>query len=147
MKGGKVQRSTQPIIPSSSGNKMEGVKTLILLLCAAVAASGQLRHGDFTIRVDPTAAVQANTEVPFEIRVTDALHKPVLGATVTLQIETENRHAAVRVFKATGTEPGIYIAKPNFPKAGGWSVYIQVRRGNDISARTFEYTVPSSVSP
>lgn len=147
MKGGKVQGSTHPDIASSPGNKLEGVKTLILLLCAAVVAWGQLRHGDFTIRVDPTAVVQAATEIPFEIRVTDTLHKPVLGATVTLQIETENRHADVRLFKATGTKPGIYIAKPNFPKAGDWSVYVQVRRGNDISARTFQYTVPSSVSP
>lgn len=128
-------------------DKIKEVKILALLLTLAGLALAQLRSGNFTIRVDPTAAIQANAEIPFEIRVTDDLHKPVINATVTLQVETQDQHTQIKVFKASRTEPGVYVAKPIFPKAGQWSVYVEVRRDMDVSARTLDYSVPETVSP
>jgi hypothetical protein len=127
--------------------KIKGVKVLALLAALASLSLAQLRSGNFSIRVEPTAAVQANVEVPFEIRVTDDLHKPLINATVTLQVETQDQHSQIRVFRAARTEPGVYVAKPVFPSAGQWTVYVEVRRDLDMSARTFDYSVPDSVSP
>ena len=122
------------------------MRTLALLLVALGLSSAQDHQGNFVIRFEPTAALQANAEIPFEIHVSDDLHKPVLNAKVTLQIETL-RHTQVSVFKATATDPGVYVAKPVFPAAGQWSIYVEVRREGQMSARTIDFNVPASASP
>jgi hypothetical protein len=120
---------------------------LVALLVLSGLAWAQLRNGNFTIRFEPTAALQANAEIPFEIRATDDLRKPLLNATVSLQIETQDQHTQVKVFKAAQTQPGVYVAKPTFPEAGRWSVYVEVRRDNAMAARTIDYLIPTSASP
>ncbi|HLH03232.1 MAG TPA: FixH family protein [Bryobacteraceae bacterium] len=121
------------------------MKTFVLLLAAAglLWAQDQDRAGNFTIRFGPDADLQTKVEVPFAIHVTDDLGKPVENAKVTLQIETP-QHTNVQVFKAPATDRGLYVAKPVFPSPGPWSVYVEVRRDGLLSARTLEFTVPSS---
>ena len=119
---------------------------MILLMCAASLAVAQNHEGNFTIRFGPTAELQAKAEIPFAIHVTDARHNPVLNATVTLQIETQQK-TQVSVYKATGTDPGVYVAKPVFPSKGEWSVYVEVHQGDRMSARTIDFHVPESASP
>ena len=126
---------------------MNRVRMLVALLVLSGLAWAQLRNGNFTIRFEPTAALQANAEIPFEIRVTDDLRKPLQNATVSLQIETQDQHTQVKVFKAAQTQPGVYVAKPTFPEAGRWSVYVEVRRDNAMAARTIDYLIPTSASP
>ena len=117
------------------------MKVLALLLCVLGLLAAQMREGDFDIRFEPTAKLQTGVEVPFSIVVKDALHKPLPDAKVTLQIETkEGTH--VKVFPAPAVNPGSYIAKPVFPSPGDWSVYVEVRRGNEMSARTIQFQVP-----
>jgi hypothetical protein len=53
----------------------------------------------------------------------------------------------VKVFDAPAVGPGVYIAKPVFPEAGQWNVYVEVRRGDAISARTIQFYVPESAAP
>jgi hypothetical protein len=130
----------------SPGVYKRGVKALILLMCAAGLAAGQNHEGNFIIRFEPTADLQAKVEVPFAIHVVDDRHKPVLNATVTLQIETPE-HTQVSAYKATGTDPGVYVAKPIFPSKGEWSVYVEVHQGGLMSARTIDVHVPESASP
>ena len=101
---------------------------------------GKLREGNFNIRFEPTAMLQSNTEIRFDIRVNDALHKPVQGARVTLQIARPDDLRA-KVFRATEMQPGLYMAKPSFPAAGRWNVYVEVRRDDAMSARTLEFYV------
>jgi len=103
----------------------------------------QERPANFTIRFGPDADLQTNAQVPFAIHVTDDLGKPVENAKVTLQIETP-QHERVEVFKAPMTDRGVYVAKPVFPSAGAWSVYVEVRRDGALSARTIDFTVPIS---
>ena len=122
------------------------MRTLSCFLLAVGIALGQGRGGDFNIRFDPTAALQASVAIPFAIHVTDARHMNLLNAKVTLQIETL-QHTDVTVFNAAGTDPGVYVAKPIFPSAGEWSVYVEVRQGDRVSARTIEYNVPETISP
>jgi hypothetical protein len=50
----------------------------------------------------------------------------------------------VKVFKAVQVQPGVYVAKPTFPEAGRWSVYVEVRRDNAMAARTIDYLIPTS---
>ena len=38
--------------------------------------------------------------------------------------------------------PGIYLAKPIFPLAGEWNVYVEAHRANEMSARTIQFNVP-----
>jgi hypothetical protein len=116
------------------------VKVLIVLLCALGLLAAQSQEGDFNIRFEPTAKLQTNVEVPFSITVRDSLRKPLPDAKVTLQIETkEGMH--VKVFPASAISPGAYIAKPVFPISGEWNVYVEVRRGNELSARTIQFQV------
>ncbi len=116
------------------------MKVLVVLLCAFGLLLAQEREGNFDIRFEPTAKLQTGVEVPFAITVRDARHQPVPNAKVTLQIETKEG-AHVKVFQATGVNPGAYIAKPVFPNSGAWSVYVEVRRDNEMSARTIEFQV------
>lgn len=98
------------------------------------------REANFDIRFEPTAKLQTGVQVPFQIRVNDALHKPVVDAKVTLQIEMmDGTH--VQVFPASAINPGVYIAKPIFPLSGEWSVYVEAHRNNAMSARTIQFSV------
>ena len=116
------------------------MKVLVLLMCAWGLLMAQEREGNFDIRFEPTAKLQTETPVPFAITVKDALHKPLPDAKITLQIETKEG-TDVKVFQAPAVNPGIYIAKPVFPRSGEWSIYVEVRRGNEMSARTIQFQV------
>lgn len=124
----------------------KGVKLAILLLCALGllrAQDGPDREGNFDIRFEPTAKLQTGVQVPFQISVKDARAKPLSDAKVTLQIEMPD-HNRVKVFPAPATDPGIYISKPVFPVAGEWTVYVEVRRANQMTSRTLPFTVAES---
>ena len=124
------------------------MKIALLLLCVlgwSIAQQPPEREGNFSIRFEPTAKLQTGAEVPFQITVTDALHKPVTHAKTTLQIEMTDS-TSVAVFRAPEFDPkaspGVYVAKPVFPAAGEWNVYVEVHRENQMSARTIQFTVP-----
>lgn len=109
----------------------------------------QTRDGNFHIRFEPTAVLQTEAPIPFQITVNDADHKALPNAKVTLQIETAN-HTHVKVFPAPALDPraspGVYVAKPVFDVPGEWNVYVEVHRQNgrweEVSARTIQFTVP-----
>lgn len=135
-------------MPASGGfyGYNKGVKFLSLLLCAVgllFAQQGEERAGNFDIRFEPTAKLQTGVRVPFQITVNDALKKPLVDAKVTLQIEMLD-HTRVKVFPALALDAGTYVAKPVFPVAGEWSVYVEVRRNNEMSARTIQFSVADS---
>lgn len=119
---------------------------LLLFVCGLTLAQ-ELAPANFNIRFEPTAKLQTEAPIPFQITVTDALHNPVIGATVTLQIETP-QHTNVKVFKAPALDqianPGVYVAKPVFGQPGTWNVYVEARRNNRMTARTIEFSVPRS---
>lgn len=117
------------------------MKYIVLLLCAFGLLTAAEREGNFEIRVEPTAKLQTGVEVPFEIHITDALHKPLTFATVTLQVEMPD-HTHTRVFRAPAVSAGVYVAKPIFPLAGEWNVYVEAHRNNEMSARTIPFNVP-----
>ena len=116
------------------------MKVLVVWLCALGLLRAQEREGNFDIRFEPTAILQTGAEIPFRITVKDALRKLLPDAKVTLQIETKEG-ADVKVFPASAVNPGIYIAKPVFPRSGEWSIYVEARRGNEMSARTIQFQV------
>lgn len=116
------------------------MKFFVLFLCALGLLPAQEREGDFDIRFEPTAKLQTGVPVPFAITVRDPRHQPLPNAKVTLQIETKDGND-VKVFPAPGTEPGTYIAKPVFPHPDEWSIYVEVRRDNAVSARTLQFQV------
>ncbi len=117
------------------------MKWLALLFCAFGLFAAAEREGNFNIRFEPTAKLQTGVEVPFEIHVNDALHKPLPDAVVTLQIERPD-HTHTKVFRAPAVNPGVYLAKPIFLAPGEWNVYVEVRRNNEMSARTIPFNVP-----
>lgn len=122
------------------------VKTLVAIFCAIGLMLGQQRDGNFTIRLEPRAVLQAGAEIPVAIQVTDDLRRPLINATATLQIETA-QHTRLKVYKATQTDSGVYVAKPVFPAPGRWSVYVEIHRGGEMSARTIDYDVPAEATP
>lgn len=120
---------------------------LLLFTIALVAQQGPSneRPGNFDIRFEPAAVLQTGVQIPFKISVKDSLGKPLTQAKVTLQIETtDGTHT--KVFPAPATDSGVYIAKPIFPIAGAWNVYVEVRRMNEqveeMTARTIQFNVP-----
>ncbi len=120
------------------------MKIVLLMLCAlglSVARQAPQREGNFNIRFEPTAKLQTGVGVPFQITVTDALHKPLIQAKVTLQIELPD-DTDVKVFPAPAISPGVYVAKPVFPVSGEWNVYVEVHRDNQMTARTIQFSVP-----
>ena len=98
------------------------------------------KEGNYTLRFEPKAILQTDVPVPFEITVNDDLGKPLQQAKVTLQIETTD-HRQVKVFPAPAISAGVYMAKPVFPDAGEWSIYVEARRNDRLTARTLKFTV------
>ena len=119
---------------------MKFLALLVPALALVFAQQGQLREANLDIRFEPTAKLQTQVPVPFQITVRDSLNKPFIQGKVTLQIET-TEHRNVKVFNAPMTAPGIYIAKPVFPEAGEYNVYVEVRRDDRMSARTIQFSV------
>lgn len=119
------------------------IAAVLLFLAAGLVVAQQQHEGNFIIRFEPKAVLQTQAAIPFEINVNDDLHKPLIQAKVTLQIETAE-HTDVKAFNAPAVSPGVYVAKPVFPDAGQWNVYVEVKRGDAISARTIQYYVPES---
>lgn len=117
------------------------MKCIALLLCAFGLVTALEREGNFEIRFEPTAKLQTGVQVPFEIHIADALHKPLIDAKVTLQIEMQD-HTRTQVFPAPAISPGVYMAKPIFPLPGEWNVYVEAHRNNETSARTIQFNVP-----
>ena len=99
-----------------------------------------MREGNFDIRVEPFAKLQAGVQVPFTIKVKDARGNPLTNAKVTLQIDTPD-HTKTKAFPAPAIEAGTYMAKPVFPSAGGWTIDVEVQRNDQASARTLQFTV------
>jgi hypothetical protein len=122
-----------------------------VLVCAALFSAAlfaapppqPVRPGNFNIYAEPTAKLQTGAEIPFQIRVTDDLRKPLVQAQVTLQIETDDGRY-LQVFPAPATDRGVYVAKPSFAVPGPWRIYIKVDRADQETARTIEYNVPRS---
>ena len=118
---------------------MRTVRSLCLFLALGLLAFAR-REGNFTIRFEPKAVLQADAEIPFEITVTNDLKQPLHEAKVTLQIETKDQQT-VKVFKAPEVTAGVYLAKPVFPQPGQWTVSVEVHRNDQASTRALEYTV------
>jgi nitrogen fixation protein FixH len=117
------------------------VKILALILClAGLLAAADDKPGDFTIRFEPTAKLQTNVEVPFEVHVTDSRKRPLPQGQVELSISPVDKPTAETV-KAWFVQPGLFIAKPKFPSDGQWSVTVKAKLGTLVSTRTIEFTV------
>ena len=127
--------------PSFAGHRYNGVvKILALFLCVAGLLLAQ-QEGNFKIRFEPSAKLQTGVQVPFDIHVEDTLNKPVRDASVTMQISPVAASEDVTTVKAWMVQPGLYIAKPLFPKAAQWTVTVVVQRGDFSSNRTIQFNV------
>jgi hypothetical protein len=116
------------------------VKVAALLLVAAGLLTPADREGNFTIRFEPKAVLQTGVAIPFEISVSDNRHQPVAQATVKLSIEKADQ-SNQQVFRAPSVSAGVYLAKPIFREAGNWSVNVEVRRSDQLTSRTLEFSV------
>jgi nitrogen fixation protein FixH len=121
---------------------MCGVKVLVLALSLfGLLFAAQEVDGNFTIRFEPTAKLQANVEVPFTVHVTDDRGKPLLQDDhVQMTIAPENQ-PALKTIKAWFVAPGEFIAKPVFPSDGQWSITVEARRRNQVTRRTITFQV------
>jgi len=117
------------------------VKPIAVLLFIAGLLIAADREGNFKIRFEPTAKVQTQVEVPFDVHVEDALGKPLpMNADVQLAIALPGRTPEASV-KAWGVGPGEFIAKPQFPSDGQWAVTVTARRGDEVTQRTINFIV------
>jgi nitrogen fixation protein FixH len=117
------------------------VKRIALLLFIARLLFAADREGNFKIRFEPTAKLQTRVEVPFEVHVNDAHGKPLpINANVQLTIAPPGRAPEGSV-KAWYVQPGVFIAKPQFPTDGQWTVTVTARRGDETTQRTINFIV------
>jgi len=113
----------------------------LVLLCLTGLVLFADQEGNFKIHFDPTAKLQTDVEVPFEIHVTDALDKPLRqNARVELSIAPQN-HATTASVKAWFVSPGVFIAKPTFPADGQWDITVAAHLENATSTRAILFTV------
>ena len=148
MPAGRVSRirlraCTRTVTPTSSaqGYNVRVKLFCLVLLCLTGLVLFADQEGNFKIYFEPTAKLQTNVEVPFEIHVTDALNKPLsANARVELSIAPQNR-PTVQSVKAWFVSPGVFIAKPTFPTDGQWEVTVTAHQENKASTRTVLFTV------
>lgn len=136
-----VFRRSSPRRPAPQGYNVRVKLFCLVLLCLTGLALFADQEGNFKIHFEPTAKLQTNVEVPFEVHVTDALNKPLReNARVELSIAPQN-HATVESVKAWFVSPGVFIAKPTFPTDGQWEVTVTAHRENGTSTRAILFTV------
>jgi hypothetical protein len=116
------------------------VKIAALLLCALGLLFADDREGNFEIRFEPTAKLQTNVDVPFEIYVKDGRKQLLPDAKVEVTISLKDGSQPAKL-PARAITPGLYIVKPNFPVPGTWDVEVIVRRNDQTSRRTKEFSV------
>jgi len=120
------------------------VKVAALLLCSLTLFAQQLREGNFSLRFEATAVLQAKVRVPFRISVVDANNRPLTYATVDLEIARLDGTQPAK-FKAPAEDvvklPGVYTAKPTFPEDGQWNVTARAERQGLESNRTIQFYV------
>ena len=117
------------------------MKLIAALLLFSGLLVGADREGNFKIRFEPTAKLQTGVEVPFEIHVNDSRDKPLLRDTeVQLEIARPGGQPTGSV-KAWYVQPGVYIAKPQFPADGQWAVTVDARRNNATTKRIITFIV------
>jgi nitrogen fixation protein FixH len=118
------------------------VRLAAVLLCALGLLLAEDREGNFQLRFEPTAKLQTNIDVPFEIHVLDGLKKPLPNAKVELSIILTVDESHLTTFKAPAIgREGVYLAKPVFPVPGQWDVAVTVRRGDQVTTRTIQFNV------
>ena len=100
----------------------DGVRRLLAIVVAVPLFAQQVTPGNFNVYVEPTAKLQTDAPIPFQIRVTDALNKPLVDATVSLQIETADGRY-VQVFRAPAVDRGVYLATPSSRPSGVWDIH------------------------
>lgn len=116
------------------------MRLLLALLIAVGLLFGQDPPANFRIRFEPTAKLQTGTQVPFEIRILDAHDQPVREAKVLLVCTQSADDAGIKV-EGKAVSPGVYIAKPVFPKTGTWNIQVSARREGRESTRLAQFNV------
>jgi hypothetical protein len=116
------------------------VKLLLALFFAAALVVAQDPPANFRIRFEPTAKLQTGVQVPFEIHILDAHDQPVQEAKVLL-ICTQAADDPGVTAEGKAVSPGMYVAKPIFPKTGTWNVLVRARREGRESNRVMQFNV------
>jgi hypothetical protein len=129
---------------ANKADTLSDVNRLLILGLLGIGlalAAPDVKEGNFTIRFEPSAKLQTNVEVPFDVRITDDRNNPLQSnAKVELAIAPENQ-APVKTVKAWFVQPGLFIAKPVFPYDGQWAVTVTARINDRVTARTITFTV------
>ena len=116
------------------------MKFLTLALLAVGLMVAEDREGNFDIRFEPTAKLQTQVEVPFEIHIVDARKQPLVDAQIQVRIALEDgSHPASLPGKRIAA--GVYVAKPTFPVPGRWNVETTARRNDLVTTRMIVFTV------
>ncbi len=126
------------VAPLSPYNRI--VKLLLALFVAAGLVIAQDPPANFRIRFEPTAKLQTGVQVPFEIHILDAHDQPVREAKVLLVCTQSEGDPGIRT-EAKATTPGVYLAKPVFPKTGTWNIEVRARREGRESTRLAQFNV------
>jgi YtkA-like len=116
------------------------VKLLLAILFVAGLVLAQDPPANFRIRFEPTAKLQTGVQVPFEINILDAHDQPVREAKVLL-ICTQSENDPGISAEGKAVSPGVYIAKPVFPKTGTWNVQVRARREGRESNRVAQFNI------
>jgi YtkA-like len=116
------------------------VKLLLALLFTAGLVLAQDPPANFRIRFDPTAKLQTGVQVPFEIHILDAHDEPVREAKVLLVCTQSENDPGIRA-EGKAISPGVYLAKPVFPKTGTWNVQVRARREGRESTRVAQFNI------
>jgi len=116
------------------------VKLILALFVAAGLLLAQDPPANFRIRFEPTAKLQTGVQVPFEIHILDAHDQPVREAKVLL-VCTQSEDDPGFSAEGKAITPGVYIAKPVFPKTGTWNVQVRARREGRESTRVTQFNI------
>jgi hypothetical protein len=132
------QRRTFLSTPLSPYNRI--VKLLLALFFAAGLVVAQDPPANFRIRFEPTAKLQTGVQVPFEIHILDAHDQPVREAKVLLVCTQSEGDPGIST-EGKAISPGLYVAKPVFPKTGTWNVQVRARREGRESNRVVQFNI------
>lgn len=116
------------------------MKLLLALFFAAGLVLAQDPPANFRIRFEPTAKLQTGVQVPFEIHILDAHDQPVREAKVLLVCTQSEGDPGIST-EGKAISPGLYVAKPIFPKTGTWNVQVRARREGRESNRVVQFNI------
>lgn len=115
------------------------IRNIVLFL--SFAATLCAADANWKLSVQPLGKLSAASEVPMQVKVTDAKGAPIDAAQVELVLTMVEMDHGEFKHAAKQSKPGLYDTKAKFIMSGAWNIEVRAKKGADSATKKFRFDV------